>query len=239
MFIVYEHKNTLNNKKYIGYTSKTMNERLHKHYINAISGMDNHFYKAIRKYGLEVFESKILETVATQLEATNLEVKHIELNNSFKEGYNMTKGGDGGYVVPAEKRDDWIKKLTASSTKENNGMWSGISDETILSYAREFFLSEGHSSGMQSFINYGVKKYSIPKSYSKNRFGGKTLKQAYCEKYNVNPTELKYVKSAAHREKLKNANIGKNWYSNDNLKTSYQANSLPGNDWYKGRNYGY
>lgn len=53
---VYCHTNTLNNKSYIGYTSQSTLKRLHKHILNANYGIQSHFYRAIRKYGIRTKE---------------------------------------------------------------------------------------------------------------------------------------------------------------------------------------
>jgi hypothetical protein len=235
MFIVYEHTNSINGKKYVGYTSKTISERLHKHYTNAMGGMDNHFYKAIRKYGLGVFESKIIGEYLTREEAKTNEIRYIEECNSFKEGYNMTKGGDGGWVVPDEKYDSWVQKISETSTMENNSRWSGISDDKILELAREYYLEYGHQMGIKKFMDWGNENHSIPKSFSKNRFGGKTLKESYCEKYNIDPKEIRYVKTKEHKESLSTAGTGKHWYYNDQTKTNKQFLTPPNNEWKLGR----
>ena len=92
---VYCHTNTLNNKSYIGYTSQSTLTRLQKHILNANYGIQSHFYRAIRKYGIEVFSTKILFKTDILEEALEMEKYYIKEYDSIVNGYNMTSGGTG------------------------------------------------------------------------------------------------------------------------------------------------
>jgi len=238
MYIVYCHTSKTSGKKYIGYTKFSLSERLKKHHLNALSGVDTHFYRAIRLYGLEDFSSEILHECYSQEEASSLEKYFIGLFNTYKNGYNQTLGGDGGNTI-AKKTEEEIKILledrSKNSTRERNGRWSGYSDEEILSSLHEFFKNKPGSSISQFIIETG-----FPKSYSKNRFDGIGLRKAYCLKYNVEIKKTRYKVSEKHRENLSLSFKGRNWYSNDDLKISkqmYEKDATEG--WKKGRKYGY
>ena len=58
IWIVYQHTNKTNCKKYIGITSRTWKERAGANGINYRSCP--HFYAAIEKYGWDGFEHEIL-----------------------------------------------------------------------------------------------------------------------------------------------------------------------------------
>jgi ribonucleoside-diphosphate reductase alpha chain len=119
-----------------------------------------------------------------------------------------------------------VVKVSSYNIETNTFQYAQASKGAMTGKDRELMEIEDDATGKKVIC---TPEHQI---YTKNR--------GYVEARNLVETdELKYVKSVAHREKLKNANIGKNWYSNDNLKTSCQANSPPGNDWYKGRIYGY
>ena len=52
-YLIYKHTNKINGKSYIGQTSRSINERLNEHLKS-----DSVFGKALRKYGIENFQSE-------------------------------------------------------------------------------------------------------------------------------------------------------------------------------------
>lgn len=101
---VYISKCIITNKVYIGITIQKYKKRWKDHIkfsFNPNNCTYNHyFHRAIRKYGKDSFEWNILEKVVanTKEELTqklkDLEIKYINYYDSYKNGYNMTKGGD-------------------------------------------------------------------------------------------------------------------------------------------------
>ena len=92
-FIVYCYTNNINNKKYIGCTSKTTTER---------AGTDGKNYKgspyfmnAIIKYGFSNFTVEILAHNVSRDVAASIEKFYIKKFNTidYKFGYNLHKGG--------------------------------------------------------------------------------------------------------------------------------------------------
>lgn len=142
-FIVYCF--TINSKKYIGYTQKSMVERLEEHIKEALAGSERHFCRAIRKYGLETITSEILFETTTKREAELKERYFIKQLGTFNNGYNMTKGGDGGNSkerYTKEQLDDWgINRSKLSSGMNNGNARPDITKEDIinvvLNYIRE------------------------------------------------------------------------------------------------------
>lgn len=98
---IYKATNILNDKSYIGLT-KELNCRQRRHYDDAIGGSPTHFHRAIRKYGMTVFEWEILAECSTREEAGNLEIELISEHDTFANGYNMTTGGESGWTVTDE-----------------------------------------------------------------------------------------------------------------------------------------
>lgn len=91
---IYKITNLLNNKIYVGATTRYPTERFKEHCRDASRFPDRPLYTAINKYGKENFVVDILE----KCEETELEVKEtywIEELRSFKYGYNATTGGSG------------------------------------------------------------------------------------------------------------------------------------------------
>ncbi len=243
--IVYCVTNTVNGKKYIGMTSRTLEERWKSHCSSARNGSDFRFHSAIRKYGEEVFTKEILYDNLNIEECRTIEEQTIVEYKTITYGYNAKPGGCGGWIVPDEKYDDWLKKITESSTRESNGRWSGYSDEFILDECVKIF-NDYHNKEEFSYRNILEilrKKYSgIPKHFSKNRFASyeNSFKKGLSVKLNISLVELDRlsgIKTEEHKKSLSISNRGKNWYSNDILKISKQSKIHPGNGWYKGRKY--
>lgn len=94
-YCVYAHINKINNKAYIGITSRKPEIRWGKNgegYKQQIK-----FYNAIQKYGWDNFEHKILIDHLNEQEALELESIYIENYNSIDNGYNVLQNGISSY----------------------------------------------------------------------------------------------------------------------------------------------
>lgn len=108
MCIVYCITNLTNNKRYIGWTNKTLDQRWKNHVSNALVRKRRFLLsEAIRKYGStdDVWQREVLAQVTTPDEAKQLEIKFIAEFDTCAlmggHGYNMTLGGDGIMLVGA------------------------------------------------------------------------------------------------------------------------------------------
>ena len=92
-YIVYMHINKINQKKYIGITSQSANNRWRngKGYCECPK-----FYNAINKYGWENFEHQILYIQLTKEQAEEKEKELIAKykTNEKEYGYNISNGGN-------------------------------------------------------------------------------------------------------------------------------------------------
>lgn len=91
MIGIYRISNRINNKHYIGQSLNIENRW--KEHINNISIKDNSIYRALRKYGIDNFEFKIIEECTEDM-LNERERYWIEYYDSYNNGYNMTKGGE-------------------------------------------------------------------------------------------------------------------------------------------------
>jgi hypothetical protein len=112
-WIIYCHTHKDTGREYIGLTKKTMLQRWNRHVYSAIrvkNGklINNHFTNAIRKYGKDAFEHRILERdVQTLEEANALEEFLIEERHTrdLRFGFNLMKGG--GYRPNPIRKNPW------------------------------------------------------------------------------------------------------------------------------------
>lgn len=106
MGLIYKLKSKTTNKLYIGKTSMALEKRLKKHQ-EVYKDKDTHLYRAMKKYGWDDFESGIIEDYIPNDLLNEREIYWIQRYDSFKNGYNMTIGGDGSRLT----NDDLILSL--------------------------------------------------------------------------------------------------------------------------------
>ena len=105
--LVYQITNRLNGKRYVGKTLVSLDARWSAHCRDALSGrLDTHFARAIRKHGVHVFDKCVLEECDTHDDLIEREIWWIDEVGSYHDGYNSTKGGDGG---------TWGRKMSQAS----------------------------------------------------------------------------------------------------------------------------
>jgi group I intron endonuclease len=97
--IIYKVTHMINNKVYIGQTSKELDERKKAHYKSSRLGSDTNFHRALSKYSVSFFIWEEIARCNSKEELNDLERKFINEYDSFKSGYNMTEGGDGGDTI--------------------------------------------------------------------------------------------------------------------------------------------
>jgi hypothetical protein len=95
MSCIYKITNKINGKVYIGQTYSSLENRWHTH-KNAWKGHRHcqALYDAFDKYGIDNFQIEEIE----KCDITDLndrEIYWIEQYNSYENGYNLTRGGDG------------------------------------------------------------------------------------------------------------------------------------------------
>jgi len=80
-------------KKYIGQTIRE-EHRKKRHEHDCKKGVDNKFYRAVRKYGWEMFIYGIVEEYNVDI-LNEQELFYIDYYDSYHNGYNSTIGGEG------------------------------------------------------------------------------------------------------------------------------------------------
>ena len=93
MYLIYCYTNKENGKKYIGITSRSMEEREANHIYESRNKTNKcynaPFKRAIRKYGIEGFEREIIDTADSLEKACELEKFYIKKYNSLTNEYEF------------------------------------------------------------------------------------------------------------------------------------------------------
>jgi predicted GIY-YIG superfamily endonuclease len=102
MGIVYTITNKNTGKVYVGISIQTLHRRKCEHLYRANRGViGSKICSSIQKHGPLSFIFETIDTAHTIEELKRLEIHYVSLFDSFKNGYNMTLGGD---YVPKETR---------------------------------------------------------------------------------------------------------------------------------------
>lgn len=114
--------NLVNNKKYVGQTTKKVESRFKQHCTKSSSCIK--LRNAIQKYGkenfkiitLKVFACSDFETLHKQLDYW--ETWYIEYYHSVEQGYNCSGGGQFSIAVSQETREKLRKAMTGKTHSE-------------------------------------------------------------------------------------------------------------------------
>ena len=180
LYTVYQHKNKINGKIYIGITSQKPEDRWGSQGCNYKSSP--HFYSAIQKYGWNNFEHNILFTGLTKEQACLKEQELIKeydlMNREF--GYNSTSGGDI-FVMNEETK----QKISQAMMGNQNALGHPCSEEKkkkIRDAQKGRKFTEEH----KQKLSEAAKNRHVPCSEKKKQ----TLKEkshkkpVYCEELN-------------------------------------------------------
>lgn len=128
--IIYLITNKVNNKKYVGQTIRSLNDRINDYR----RGYGNDYLnKSIEKYGWNNFEFTIIDTAQSIIELNNKEIRYInEYNTCDKNiGYNIEAGGRNSIPTTEtlkkmsishlgiKQNDTWINKRISKSGSDD------------------------------------------------------------------------------------------------------------------------
>ena len=187
---IYIIKNTVNDKVYIGQTTMTVHERFMVHMKPSTAKLrrNDKLYNAVTKYGRDKFYVETLES-SVPIELLNQkEIECIAAYNSFYDGYNSTKGGDGRIINKVENEDELlslaksgmsadelalkfsVNKATVFRTLHKLGFYYHVSQDDILRLAKDGMSNTKIAQSLGCHIytvcraldKAGVRKHRVP-----------------------------------------------------------------------------
>jgi group I intron endonuclease len=185
LYVIYLITNLINNKKYVGQTLQGREERRWQEHSIFCINENKPLYNALKKYGAENFEFKVIETNISEELIDEREKYYIKYYNTFYlngQGYNMTEGGQGihGYVHTDETR---------SRIKESNlTTWQRIKEEEPERYARLCLNRSLAIKGKPKSAEHraALSKIASQRTGEKNPFFGKHFSDESKEKQREN-----------------------------------------------------
>lgn len=157
--IIYEIKNKINGKVYIGQHSSDE--------FGTYWGSGKLIKRAIKKYGLDNFERFILERCSTKEELNEREKYWIKENDSINKGYNLAEGGTGG---DTSEFIDYSKEWREGQRQRTKQYWESLSENELFERSNKV---KGENNGMFGKIGYwkgkNVSKEIIQKGLESRR----------------------------------------------------------------------
>ena len=182
MSFIYKITNLIDNKVYIGLTTRTVEARWKEHCRHGSQQIDD----AIQLYGIENFQIETLEECDESI-LDDREKYWIDYYDSFRNGYNNTYGGRGNNFIMTDKSDVvlqlWEDGLTINRIVEK----TSLNVETVRSY---------------------LNKQGITKEQIKERANQilRELKSIKIKQYDLNGNFIKEWNSSIEAEKDLNIN---------------------------------
>jgi hypothetical protein len=210
-YIIYETKNLKNGKIYIGMHET---DDLEDGYL----GSGTRLKRAIRYYGKEFFEKRILHIFDSREDMINKEIELVtEEFVNRKDTYNLMKGGRGGFVSESAYRKGAQKMLEK--------IWNDIS------------FRKRHSSRISSLQKERWTDSEYREKMLKIITNTKGIKNGM---YNKKHTEESKIKMKHSHSGSKNSQYGTCWITNPELKknkkiSKSELENYLRNGWIKGR----
>lgn len=200
-FYIYKSTNKLNGKSYIGQTVN-YRTRVWQH-RRCYEKEDCKFHEAIQKYGFDNFDWEVLETCQDFGEAIRLEKYYIEKFDSCRNGYNMNKGGVGGFnaraIVCLTLDGVFVKRYdSAEDAEKEDGFYSS---DVLVSCKNKHRTCKKHIFMFEDeYLRYGAREYIKPGSEKM-----KTIIQ--CDKNGNFMNKYKSVQEASQKTNVRRSTI--------------------------------
>lgn len=181
--LIYKITNDVNDKLYIGQTTKSLEERIAGHRNSMVSGVNTHIYNAMRKYGWEHFHFEIVvDNIQDQDTLNDLEAYYIAKWDTIVRGYNMAKGGSINPMYSA------VVRAKHDSIMRSDDVRNRIRD-TVKSRIAENGISEEHR-----------RKLSVNKKAFYASPEGEKAKAKFRASFSLSPEHYAALNDAKNKE---------------------------------------
>jgi len=246
--IVYKITNIIDNKKYFGYSSGTLQKRWKGHCENTFKFNSNYcFHNAIRKYGRNNFKKEVIRVCKTIKEAKVWEriyIRKFKTNiNRYGHdfGYNMTDGGEGtsGFKWTEKQKENCSKAqkrrfLTQDSPMKRRCHTKKAKKKMSKSTKKQIerdghpMKNKHHSEKTKKKISKARKKYfkehpEAEEKFCKNRKNKKCSKE---HRKNISKARIGMKLTEEHKENIRRANLGKTISLEQRVKISESVKKL-------------
>lgn len=218
---IYQIKNVVNGKKYIGQTTRSLSKRISEYKKSLLydeTNNNSYLSNAFKKYGWDNFEFSVIDTAQTIDELNAKEIKYIlEFNTTNKEiGYNIESGGNN--AIPAietlekmskshlgiKQSDQWINRRIAKAGSVDAKKYGRIKTDDEKKY-----LSQNSPKYWQGKTRNESTKLKISKTKLEKGLSGKQ-KEVLCKKvYKCNAITNEIItifESTTEASKFENVN---------------------------------
>jgi group I intron endonuclease len=119
---IYQIKNVINNKKYIGQTTRNIQKRIYeyKSAFNLKNHNNPHLFNSFNKYGWDNFEFSVIDSAQTMEELNSKEIKYIIKYDTTNKnlGYNIESGGNNA-IPNIETRQKMLESHSGIKQTQN------------------------------------------------------------------------------------------------------------------------
>lgn len=179
---IYSITNLINGKIYIGKTEESFKRRWW-HHIACLNGNyhnNKHLQSSWNKYGQDNFEFEIIHVYNNEEDLNVVEIEFIEKFDSFNNGYNLTKGGEGnvGMKHTTESKSKIGEKNRLNMTGKK------MSEETKLKMsesAKGYIKSEEHRENLSKSLSGIVRSEETKDKCRKANQGSNQPNSKYTE----------------------------------------------------------
>lgn len=211
---IYIIKNKVNDKVYIGQTTMTVHERFMVHLKPSTQKIKRNYklYNAISKYGRENFYVETLESNVPLEELNEREIYYIALYNSYYQGYNSTKGGDGRIINKIENEDILLSLAKSGMKAEDIAKQLNVNKATVFRTLHKLgFYYHANQDDIVRLSEQGLSNKEIAKQLSIDQY-------TVCRALN-RANKRKHAIPIKSREEFDYAGLKADYYSNIPIST--------------------
>jgi group I intron endonuclease len=152
-FGIYRITNKTNGMTYVGKTGMNFGDRwdCHRAQLNGGYHDNRHLQNAWNKYGADAFEFDVIEKVSDVSKLNELEIKYIAEYRDIGKCYNISDGGDGGFLLGKHLSEETKRKI---GEKNRVHMTGRKMPESVRAK-----MSESHKKRYENWADEDRKKY--------------------------------------------------------------------------------